>query len=335
MVLRTSWSALLAACAVVLGCAELENPTSEPEQSKADSSKTVRVSILSKAGATKGEVGTTSNLNVDGNRFAMDTWTGGSHSTYTFTCSTRNNAKIWSDASCLWPESGSVDFWATYPLSVNGRSGLSWDNGASNPGFSYDMSALTSGTNAAELSSDILLGYTSASKPASGDACINIEFQHALSTILFRKGVFAEGFDISEIKISGISLKGECGVSLVSGKPSFDWTLSDTPSSTVGLAQSMSLSDLQTLSDKELENGAIPAGSKIFFLIPQNPGDESRLQITIANGSVSTQKVAVLKGLQWLPGSEYVYDLNFDEQGLTVVASIDGWIQKEQTISFE
>jgi len=327
---------------LLFSCSQSDDPNLNtiPETSATP----IKVQLSSEMAATRGQVNTTVLVNNTGNTFILDVWTDGTGpvhciSANTYTCSqdSKTGNYIWNGTDSYWLESGYLNFWATYPVSVSNRSSLSWPTPTS-ASFTYDMSSLSSGDNAATSSTDILLGYSHRQKPAAPEGLLEIELQHPLSSVIFQKGNFANGFDITRIGINGIHLTGNCAVTANSSTEqlSFVWTGTDALNSNTGLSQSVSLNELQTLSNEDLKNGSIPTGSKIFFVIPQSLGETASLSITVSNGKTSFTKTASLNGITWSAGAQYGYRINYDTQKLTVSTSVDGWVQKDtEYIEFE
>ncbi|MCQ2167480.1 MAG: fimbrillin family protein [Bacteroidales bacterium] len=278
------------------------------------------------ADGTKGDVITTTSINTDGETFKLDAFL--EIDDYQFVASRDNPHYIkgatvtfsgteWKGNNLFWCDGIWTNFWATYPVTAQGRGNLTWtgddagtttDAQEKTPSFTYDMSSYAGSTTAAEDTKDLLVSYCRSKWNEDEKTGGNVEFemQHALSAIYFIKGHFDEGCDIDKITISGIQYAGTC---LLEGQTidlkymvSISWEFQTDVPEVKEFSQSVSTG--------LGEDGSL-LGTKYFFLIPQPMQETATLTAHITGGVGDENKQVSLSGYSWKPGCKYKYDLSY------------------------
>lgn len=246
----------------------------------------------------------------------------------------------WKGDGCVWTNQIYTNFWAVYPKTAVGRGDMTWpvdkaaditDAQEKTPSFTYDMTSY-SGTrkDASTATQDIMAsyarGYWDEDKKTGGT--LNFKFKHLLAGIRFRRGHIDSGYNITEIKIGGLHLKGSCSLtgSTVLGKDSLAFVWKGTDST--NLKKSVGLS--QTIDATGVKEGKLIMGDTMMFVIPQTMSDSTTMYAVIkktSGGTAETKDVA-LTGYSWKPGKRYDYTLSYYENKDEFVVTV-----KEYTIS--
>jgi len=308
------------------------------------SSRKISCRVTAKDLSTKGTDVNTTNLNVKNNTFILNGFlekTGRSvedstnprfmnNVTYTF------GGSSWSASEdCYWRDYVVSNFWAYYPVSINGTRAITFPDAKTASGsdesqrslsFSYTMPAPTGLANDASNQEDILFAYAQkkyqSALLSSGE--INLIFTHALSLIDFKSVGIEEHFGIGNITLKSVKNKGTCTVSGISstsgydGDTSYDWTVA-------GDAVSCDYTQAVNLSAPIADDTIIPSDENHFFIVPQ----KGTLSVSIdfkCNGVTKTEEVPLKEDYEYEAGKKYRYKLKFDGDSLTVsLDKVDDW----------
>jgi len=278
---------------------------------------------------------TTDSLNVNNNTIVLDAWlesanrqapaqgvddNANPHYIDAATIKYSKTAQKWSADALKWRRQVYTNFWAVYPQTLEGKSGLQWPGTLSSitdaqektPNLKYDMSSYAGTDNAAEKTRDILTAYCRgylSETPKTKEQEIVLDFEHLLSAISFKKGHIDDGYQIDSIIISGVQYKGTCNlvgftVGIVDTL-SISWSFDDINK------PKDSLSFCQKITTQPTSEGGYYAGGKYFFMIPQAMPATATLSAVIAKGSSRELKQVELAGYSWKPGYKYEYSLSY------------------------
>jgi len=238
----------------------------------------------------------------------------------------------WENENCKWTDLVWTNFWAVYPDTVTGRGRLKWTASDSTalsdadekvPTFDYDMTGYIGNMHAADSTQDMLVAYSRGRRNVDEGTGtdLNFKFRHALSGICFKRGHIDPGYNITQVSISGLHLKGTCSLtgSTASLKDSLAiaWTGTDTPADTDSLTQMVNAVSVA-------ENQFI-TGSNMIFVIPQTMSSTTSITAVVQDttaGTFETRSVALV-GYSWKPGKRYAYTLSFYKDLNELVISVD------------
>lgn len=234
------------------------------------------------------------------------------------------NALWHTSESYFWPESGSLDFWAWAPASLNvtfsaDRSGISFDFTLPAPDPDRKQDAITQ--------QDIVLTQVTADHN-SYDGGVPLTFSHPLASIVFRGGTMRDGI------IRGISLKGVAG----SGECIFDgsdfvWNVTGGP---MDFTQTFNAPVSASQSGQPITMSGTTSGERTFLMVPQTLREDAALEVVFDDGTEVCTYTHSLAGGVWKAGTNHTYTISLSSEGsggITVEESFDGYTKTHVAIS--
>lgn len=177
---------------------------------------------------------------------------------------------------------------------------LSMSGGGYSMTFDYALPASDGKGNDAQMQSDLIFAIT----PEQDGGTVELDFFHALSTVVFKIGDMADATVSKAVMTLGdIRHSGSCGLSHPVGLDGFDWHLDD------GLA------DFTETSKGEFgKNTVINSDLETFNIHPQTlKGTDAYFEISLLIGEKTFEFPVKKLGLltdEWKPGRRYIYTLS-------------------------
>ena len=177
---------------------------------------------------------------------------------------------------------------------------------------------------------DIIVAY-SAMNSGDGGNKVDIHFQHALATVMFKLNM-AEKCHLKKVTISGAYATGNLTVTNDGTAPVFTWgNLKDAD--TVFGQNFDESTDFKSSGDKKGYQDE--EGSKVFFMIPQKKKVTITIDGSMDTGGSFTQTITDLD-VNWLAGKYYVYQISTDGAlTLDVVETVDNPLTVKSNVSIQ
>ena len=228
-------------------------------------------------------------------------------------------------------------FWPETPLSFFAYS-VSKDNVTIIPAFkrennqcigsfSYALptAAETSPRNDATAQPDVVFAITpDLTRPADG--CVDLEFHHALSALVFKVGKMPTDVILNSIAIGGVYSSGDCNMTPgADNNVIFEWS----GQKTLGKYT-------ESIGKKAVAGEQMGGEDAIFMMIPQTLGDAAKL---ILSFSISGQKYSLEKSFKeiiaaWEADKKYVFTIGLpDEIEVEVEDQVVGAVKQDVTIT--
>ena len=228
-------------------------------------------------------------------------------------------------------------FWPETPLSFFAYS-VSKDNVTIIPAFkrennqcigsfSYALptAAETSPRNDATAQPDVVFAITpDLTRPADG--CVDLEFHHALSALVFKVGKMPTDVILNSIAIGGVYSSGDCNMTPgADNNVIFEWS----GQKTLGKYT-------ESIGKKAVAGEQMGGEDAIFMMIPQTLGDAAKL---ILSFSISGQEYSLEKSFKeiiaaWEADKKYVFTIGLpDEIEVEVEDQVVGAVKQDVTIT--
>lgn len=322
----------------LVGCAK-DKPSSNGTGAGCEISFATASDNIDATGSTKGTRIVTSNLSVQYDENIGVTSYFGNKFYFTETLDWQNNYRWFTkNDTYYWPDADSkLDFYAWAPQTLAAgkgtRSAIEPEISDKTISFEYSMEApVTTGDNAykdAENQLDLIFAYNSVAAN-DHDACVPLDFKHALAAIRFKVLKNAE-FTLNTITMTSVFRGGSCVYQPTAAENLFVWTLLDGGEA-VDFTQTYGVAITPSEVEKDYE--ILGNDAKGFLLIPQtvNAGDDKSKKLVIAyNDGADEIFEAPLPTLGWEAGKLYTYviDLNLGEIHVDVDEDFDGAEKKD------
>ena len=228
-------------------------------------------------------------------------------------------------------------FWPETPLSFFAYS-VSKDNVTIIPAFkrennqcigsfSYALptAAETSPRNDATAQPDVVFAITpDLTRPADG--CVDLEFHHALSALVFKVGKMPTDVILNSIAIGGVYSSGDCNMTPgADNNVIFEWS----GQKTLGKYT-------ESIGKKAVAGEQMGGEDAIFMMIPQTLGDAAKL---ILSFSISGQEYSLEKSFKeiiaaWEADKKYVFTIGLpDEIEVEVEDQVVGAVKQDVIIT--
>lgn len=198
-----------------------------------------------------------------------------------------------------WPESGFLKFKAFYPASVGTASGTATTD------------VTITGIDISSTQTDILYANLTGAQSAETKPVVPLVFNHALSQIVVKAAVTAEGMtdvNITSVEIVTPHLKGNLKLTGTDAT----WT-SEANASNLVMENNISSTDL-TITALELGTGALVI-----------PSAQTSLKITYSVKGFSKEETKELTG-NWVKGNKYIYNLKVGLDEIHLSATVEKWV---------
>ena len=193
--------------------------------------------------------------------------------------------------------------------------------------FSYALptAAETSPRNDATAQPDVVFAITpDLTRPADG--CVDLEFHHALSALVFKVGKMPTDVILNSIAIGGVYSSGDCNMTPgADNNVIFEWS----GQKTLGKYT-------ESIGKKAVAGEQMGGEDAIFMMIPQTLGDAAKL---ILSFSISGQKYSLEKSFKeiiaaWEADKKYVFTIGLpDEIEVEVEDQVVGAVKQDVTIT--
>ena len=195
-----------------------------------------------------------------------------------------------------WPTGQTLSFYAWYPYNSKNLT-IPNDNNVAGTELSYEIPELVADQEDFMMSN----GYN---VTESGSA-VSLHFYHMLTAVKFKTGNNIPACHIKSITLKNVKYKGTHSFQ-TTGSGVLPWTLdADTKSFTLSVNQDITMNTETILTEE----------GKTFFMMPQELGDEARLEVNlVVDGAEKTLGVN-LKDISthWTPQSTVTYKISFQD----------------------
>ena len=227
-----------------------------------------------------------------------------------------DNALWHTSESYFWPESGSLDFWAWAPATLD----VTFDDAHSSLSFGFSLPAPDSERKQDALGQqDVVLARIAADRASYGGA-VPLNFSHPLSSIVFRAGAMRDGI-IRSISLRNVVGMGECTFD----GADFVWSADGDP---LTFTQVFDIPVSASLADQPVTMDGATNGERTFLMIPQTLRNDAALDIVFDDGvSVRTYSHSLAGGV-WKAGTSHTYTISLSSdtsEGITVEEIFGGY----------
>lgn len=174
--------------------------------------------------------------------------------------------------------------------------------------FSYTLSEHTDANEDAEAQPDLVFAITPNKDNTSGT--VNLNFQHALSAVVFKIGNVPDNVTIKDISFTKVLSVGNCAMKLNGSNIDFTWT----PTGTLDATYTQTFNE-----DIDSENEISSISTETcFMMIPQTLTADALLAISMkVNGRsyiLEKKLTEVMTTPQWVANKKYTYIISLPDE---------------------
>ena len=244
-------------------------------------------------------------------------------------CAPAGGNSLWhTSESYFWPESGSLDFWAWAPASL--EVAFSTDHTALSFGFSLPAPDPDKKQDALGQQDIVLTQITTDRLSYNGG--VPLTFSHPLASIVFRGGTMRDGI-IRSISLKGVAGSGEC---IFNGSDCI-WNVTGGP---MDFTQTFNAPVSASQSGQSITMSGTTSGERTFLMVPQTLLEDAALEVVFDDGTALHTYTHSLAGGVWKAGTNHTYTISLssldpsdDSEGITVEESFDGYTKTHVAIS--
>ena len=213
------------------------------------------------------------------------------------------------NSNAQWPGDAEVTFHAYAPHSDDANNMLGYEVDKDNVKTKITYTAAATEDDI-KKQPDLIVATNTGSQ---ADAAVNLKFSHALTAVSFALssdlvGVIGNGYQLEEIKLTGVPFKGVCELKTTDGTaevPSCTWTLTEGEK----CDYTFNLTQKNIIINNDLEDMALTDGNQILMMIPQTlTGAQLTFTFKLNN---HTQKFEIQMPEQiWEAGKSVIYKLS-------------------------
>ena len=244
-------------------------------------------------------------------------------------CTPSDENSLWhTSKSYFWPESGSLDFWAWAPASL--EVAFNTDHTALSFGLSLPAPDPEKKQDALGQQDIVLTQITTDRTSYNGG--VPLAFSHPLASIVFRGGTMRDGI-IRSISLKGVAGSGEC---IFNGSDCV-WNVTGGP---LNFTQTFNAPVSAAQSGQPITMAGTTSGERTFLMIPQTLREDAALEVVFEDGTALHTYTHSLAGGVWKAGTNHTYTISLspldpsaDSEGITVEESFDGYTKTHVAIS--
>ena len=213
------------------------------------------------------------------------------------------------NSNAKWPGDAEVTFHAYAPHSDDANNMLGYEVDKDNVKTKITYTAAATEEDI-KKQPDLIVATNTGSQ---ADAAVNLKFSHALTAVSFALssdlvGVIGNGYQLEEIKLTGVPYKGVCELKTTDGNsevPSCTWTLTEGEK----CDYTFNLTQKNIIINNDLEDMALTDANQTLMMIPQTlTGAQLTFTFKLNN---HTQKFEIQMPEQiWEAGKSVVYKLS-------------------------